>query len=57
MLIALDLPRTVSFLLMDKDLSEATKFASLRATKAVAQVIETKDFWVLMEVSIHMAIN
>jgi len=42
---------------VEKDLLEAAKFSSLWATKDVAQVIERKFFWPLMEVSIRMAIN
>lgn len=36
---------------------EAVKFALLWATKDAEQVRESKVFWVLMEMSINMAIN
>lgn len=42
---------------MDKGLLEATQFSSLWATKDATRVTKTKVFWVLMEVSLHMAIN
>lgn len=42
---------------IDRELPEATKYASLWATKDVKWICGTKNFWVLMEASIQMWIN
>lgn len=43
--------------LVTPDLPKAAKYASLLATKDVQRVRDNKIFWVLMEMSIWMAIN
>lgn len=56
-LVTQDLLEDSQFPPLDKDLLEATKFASLWATKDVVQATETKLFRVLMQASIYMVIN
>lgn len=56
-LVTWELSEDSQFPLIETDLLEAAKFASLWATKDVDRVRESKVFWVLMEVSIRTTIN
>lgn len=56
-LVTWELPKDSQFPLIASDLPEVAKFASLWATKDLKRFKESKIFWVLMEASIHAAIN
>lgn len=56
-LVASELPEDSQCPLVMPDLLEAVKFASLWATKDPQWIKDNKIFWILMDMSIHMAIN
>ena len=56
-LVAWELPEDSQVPSVTPDLPEATKDASLWATKHAQHIKENKIFWILMEMNIHMAIN
>lgn len=56
-LVSWELPENSQFSLVPPNLPEATKLASLWATKEPKRVKDSKIFWILMEMSINMAIN
>lgn len=45
------------FPIIDKDLLEATKYASLCAMKDAKRIRDNKIFWVFMEMNLRMWIN
>ena len=45
------------FPIIDKDLPEVAKYASLWATKDAKMIHDSKIFWVIMEMNIRMWIN
>ena len=45
------------FPIIDKELPETAKYASLWATKDATRIRDSKIFWVLMEMNIRMWIN
>jgi len=56
-LVAWELQEDSQFSSVVPNLPEATNYASLWATKDAQQVKDSKIFWSLMEMKIHMAIN
>ena len=56
-LVAWELPEDSQFPLVAPDLPEAAKYASLWETKDAQRIKDSKIFWILMEMNIHMAIN
>lgn len=56
-LIAWELLEENQFPPLEEGLLEATQFAYLWATKDPARITKTNIFWVLMEMSLCMAIN
>ena len=53
-LVAGELPEDKEFPTIPRDLLEATKYASLWATKDVHHIRDSKIFWVFMEMNIMM---
>lgn len=56
-LVAWELPEDSQFPPIMPNLPEATKFTSRWVMKDSQRVKDSKVFWILMEMSIHMAIN
>lgn len=57
MLVAWELPEESQFPSIMLDLLEAVKYTSLWETTDVERVWDNKNFWILMEMNIRMAIN
>lgn len=57
MLVAWELLEDCQFPPVTPDLPEVAKFASLWAMKDPQRFKDSKTFWILMEMSIHMPIN
>ena len=56
-LVAGKLPEDSQFPTIERDLSEAAKYASLWATKDANRIRDNNIFWVFMEMNIRMGIN
>jgi len=56
-LVARELPEDNQFSTINRDLSEAVKYASLWATKDSNRICNSKIFWVFMEINLKIGIN
>ena len=52
-----ELPEDGQFPTIDRDLSEAVKYALLGATKDAKRIHDSKILWVFMEMNLRMGIN